>query len=65
MIDPDVAKQRMLAWLRDNPLTKKDLDDWAQAEEDARCCKCGRVIFCGDSDKMCRDPECGLKAERK
>ncbi len=58
------AKARLTEYLKRNPLTKEQLDMWAKAEEEAACKKCGRVIYCGDLDKMCGDPECGLKQER-
>lgn len=55
------AKRRMEEYFRKNPINKAQLDAWAEAEEKARCSKCGRMIFCGDLDKMCGDPDCGLK----
>lgn len=58
---PEEAKRRMEEYFRKNPITKAQLAAWAEAEEKARCGKCGRMIFCGDLDKMCGDPECGLK----
>ena len=54
-------RDRMVEYLKRNPLTKEQLELWASAEDDATCKKCGRVIFCGDLDKMCGDPECSLK----
>ncbi len=58
---PEEAKARMIEYMKKNPITKEQLDMWADAEEKARCKKCNRVIFCGDLDKMCGDPDCGLK----
>lgn len=55
------AKRRMEEYIRKNPITKEHLAMWAEAEEKARCEKCGRVIFCGDLDKMCDDTDCDLK----
>ncbi len=59
------AKARMMEYLKKNPITKEQLALWADAEEKAKCGKGGRVIYCGDLDKMCGDPECGLKKERQ
>lgn len=58
---PEEAKRRMQEYFRKNPITKEQLAIWAEAEEKAKCSKCGRVIFCGDLNKMCGDPDCGLK----
>lgn len=58
---PEEAKLRMEEYFKKNPITKEQIAMWAEAEEKARCSKCGRMIFCGDLDKMCGDPECGLK----
>jgi len=33
--------------------------------ENIRCKKCGRVIFCGDLNMLCKDPECELKLRYK
>lgn len=64
VIDLEAARARMRAYLEKNPITPERLKMLEEAEDDAACKKCGRVIYCGVST-LCRDPECGLKNGNK
>jgi hypothetical protein len=64
VIDLEEARARARAILNKNWLTLEKAKALAEAEEDAGCKKCGRVIYCGVGT-LCRDPECGLKNGNK
>lgn len=56
----EAVRQRMETHLKTiNWDALKDFD-----ESDIACKKCGRVIYCGDLNKMCGDPDCELKQRR-
>jgi hypothetical protein len=57
----EAARQRMEAYFRNNPINFAafDID-----ESELACKTCGRVIYCGDLNKMCSEPDCELKQRR-
>ena len=55
------VKSRLEEYFK-NPITEEQLTViLAEAEEKARCNRCGRMIFCGNINEICGDFECGLK----
>lgn len=64
VINIDEARARLRAYFDKNTITSDEVNRLREAEDNAGCKKCGRVIYCGVSI-LCKDPECGLKNGNK
>lgn len=61
-MSPEAVRQRLETYMKNNPINLKAFEDFDESE--IACKKCGRVIYCGDLNKMCGDADCELKQRR-